>query len=148
MTAPLTTIGYEGLALRDFLGFLRASGATRLIDVRAIPQSRKPGFSKAMLAASVADSGIAYTHLRALGTPKPGRIAARAGDAAALARIYADHLATPEAEAALAQAAALAAAEPCCLLCFEADPALCHRSIVADRLAGTGGITVRHLRCI
>ncbi len=148
MSKPLVTIGYEGLALRDFVGFLRASGATRLIDVRAIPQSRKPGFSKRMLAASMAEAGIAYTHLRALGTPKPGRIAARHGDADGLARIYEAHLAAPEACAALAEAAALTAAEPCCLLCFEADPALCHRSIVAARLADGGVLTVRHLRCV
>lgn len=148
MTVPLVTIGYEGLALRDFLGVLRASGARRLLDIRAIPQSRKPGFSKTMLAASLADAGIAYTHLRALGTPKPGRIAARHGDADALARIYEAHLATQEAGAALAHAASLAAAEPCCLLCFEADPALCHRRIVADRLAAGGAVTVRHLRCL
>ena len=148
MSIPLTTIGYEGLALRDFLGLLRASGATRLIDVRAIPQSRKPGFSRRMLAASIAEAGLGYTHLRALGTPKPGRIAARHGDAAGLARVYEAHLATPEAELALAEAAALAAAEPCCLLCFEADPALCHRSIVADRLAASGALAVRHLRCL
>ncbi len=148
LMTPLVTIGYEGLSLRDFVGFLRASGATRLLDVRAIPQSRKPGFSKRMLAASVADVGIAYTHLRALGTPKPGRIAARNGDEAGLARIYEAHLATPDACAALAEAVALAAAEPCCLLCFEADPALCHRTIVAARLAGTGTFAVRHLRCI
>ena len=87
MTDPLLTIGYEGLSLRDFIGFLRASGATRLLDLRAIPQSRKPGFSRSMLAASVADAGLAYTHLRALGTPKPGRIAARKGDAAGLDRL-------------------------------------------------------------
>jgi uncharacterized protein (DUF488 family) len=97
-----------------------------------------------MLASSLAEAGIAYTHLRALGTPKPGRLAARRGDVATLATIYAAHLATPEAEAALAEAAALADAGPCCLLCFEADPAFCHRTIVADRL----GRPVRHLRCL
>ena len=144
MTAPLLTIGYQGLALRDFVGVLRASGATHLLDVRAVPQSRKPGFSRRMLAASLAEAGIAYTHLRALGTPKPGRIAARRGAAATLASVYEAHLATPDAIAALAEAAALAAASPCCLLCFEADPAFCHRSIVAARLGGP----VRHLRCV
>ena len=111
-----------------------------------MPPARKRGCSRNMGAARGAVAGRGYTHLRALGTPKPGRIAARAGDAAALDRIYAAHLATPEAEAALAEAAMLAAAETCCLLCFEADPAVCHRRMVADRLAG-GGLAVRHLRC-
>lgn len=139
----LFTIGYEGAAQRDLIETLRAEGVARLIDVRALPLSRKPGFSKRVLAASVEAAGIAYTHLRALGTPKPGRDAARRGDVATLARVYGAHLATPEAEAALAEAHTLAASGASCLLCFEADPVCCHRSIVAERL----GLPVRHLRC-
>lgn len=139
----LFTIGYEGAAQRDLIETLRAEGVARLIDVRALPLSRKPGFSKRVLAASVEAAGIAYTHLRALGTPKPGRDAARRGDVETLARVYGAHLATPEAEAALAAAHTLAATGASCLLCFEADPVCCHRSIVAARL----GLPVRHLRC-
>ena len=61
MSRTLLTVGYQGLSLRDFVGFLRASGATRLLDVRAIAQSRKPGFSKTVLAASLAEAGFGYT---------------------------------------------------------------------------------------
>lgn len=145
MDPAILTVGYEGAALRDLLATLQAAGVRHLLDVRALPLSRKPGFSKRGLAASVAELGIGYTHLRALGTPKPGRIAARHGDVVTLERIYAEQLATPEAALALAEAAVLVAAEPTCLLCYEADPACCHRRLIADRLAG-GGAPIRHLR--
>ena len=143
MDPDLFTIGYEGSTVAGLVAVLRDSGVAHLIDVRALPLSRKPGFSKRALAASVEEAGLRYTHLRALGTPKPGRDAARRGDAAGLTRIYEAHLATDTARIALAQAAALTRAAPCCLLCFEADHALCHRTMVADAI----GQPVRHLRC-
>ena len=136
MTADrdLFTIGYEGATLASVIDTLRHAGVERVVDVRALPLSRKPGFSKRTLAASLAEASIAYTHLRPLGTPKPGRDAARRGDRATLVRIYAAHLATPEAQYALSEAGHLASAARCCLLCFEADPACCHRRLVADAL--------------
>lgn len=132
----LATIGYQGTVQPKLIAALREAGISRLIDIRAVPQSRKAGFSKRVLAASLAEAGIEYTHLRALGTPKPGRDAVRHGNVALMHEIFAAHMRTPEAQFALAEARALVAAEPCCLLCFERDWRECHREIVANLLGG------------
>ncbi len=84
------TIGYEGATMDGFIAALDTAGVRQVIDVRALPLSRRPGFSKSSLAASLAAAGIAYVHLKALGTPKPGRDAAKKGDVATLERVYAD----------------------------------------------------------
>jgi len=73
----LFTIGYEAATLDDLIGRLKAAGVQVVIDVRAIAASRRAGFSKTVLAASLAAENIDYVHLRALGTPKAGRDAAR-----------------------------------------------------------------------
>jgi uncharacterized protein (DUF488 family) len=138
----LFTIGYEGTTQSRVLAALQAAGVTHLIDVRAVPQSRKPGFSKRLLAASVEATGIRYTHLRGLGTPKAGRDAARRGDVATMQRIYAAHLQTEEAASDLERAAAMVAEGGACLLCFERDPARCHRGLIVGLLPGH---PVRHL---
>jgi uncharacterized protein (DUF488 family) len=130
----LFTIGYQGSTLPAVLAALRDAGVKHLIDVRAVPQSRKPGFSKRLLCASVEAEGMRYTHLRALGTPKAGRDAVRHGDVGAMHRIFRKHMQGAEAQAELARAAAIAADEPACLLCFERDHTECHRSIVAEML--------------
>ena len=117
-----------------------------MIDVRDLPLSRKPGFSKRMLAAGLAEAGIGYHHLRALGTPPAGREANRARQWPLFWQIVEAKLATPEAELALQQAAELTAAGRCCLLCFEADPATCHRRLIAERLSTRHGFTCQHLR--
>ena len=145
MPSPLFTAGYEGRVQDELLDSLVAAGARVLVDVRAIPQSRKPGFSKRLLAASAEARGIRYVHIQPLGTPKPGRDAARAGRVDDLERIFAAHLQTPAAQAGLAEATALAAANPICLLCFERDPAYCHRRIVADLIAGETAQTIVNL---
>jgi uncharacterized protein (DUF488 family) len=143
---PLTTIGYERATLDGLVDSLAEARVGLLIDVRAIAASRRPGFAKSQLAAGVTARGIGYHHLRALGTPAPGREAARAGRHAELRAIVEAHLAGIEAQAALAEVAALArAGARVCLLCLEADPARCHRSIVAEHLARATGCAVRHL---
>ena len=135
----LFTIGYEGAAPERFLTALRAAGVAELVDVRAVAFSRKRGFSKSLLRESLEREGLDYRHYRALGTPKAGRDAARAGDAATLRRIYCDEvLPSAEAEAALDELTALACSRPVCLLCFERDPAQCHRRLLAERLADRG----------
>lgn len=140
------TIGYEGRTQAEVIAALARAGVRTLIDVRDAPVSRKPGFSKGALSQAVADAGLAYAHLKALGTPKAGREAARAGRRDEWAEIFARRMATPEAEAALAAAALMAREEgPACLLCFERDPALCHRTIVAQRLAARLGLAIEHL---
>jgi uncharacterized protein (DUF488 family) len=122
------TIGYEGAIQADLIAALRKAGVERLIDVRAVPLSRKPGFSKNVLAAGLAEAGIDYVHLKALGTPPEGREAARKGRYSEMERIYAAQLDTPEAAAQAAQLVSLAEEKPSALLCFERDPAHCHRT--------------------
>jgi uncharacterized protein (DUF488 family) len=122
------TIGYEGATQAELVAALKAAGVKRVIDVRAVPMSRKPGFSKNILAAGLAEAGIDYVHLKALGTPPAGREAARKGRWDEMNRIYAAQLETPEAGAEAARMIALAEEGPSALLCFERDPAQCHRT--------------------
>ena len=139
MSLPIFTIGYEGADQDRFLTALKDAGVAVVADVRAVALSRKRGFSKGALREALETHGLGYRHFIALGTPKPGREAARAGDAATLRRIYCDEvLASQAAGHALEDLAALAAERPVCLLCFERDPAICHRRLVAERLAGRG----------
>jgi uncharacterized protein (DUF488 family) len=143
--SEVLTIGYEGATLQDVLAALGRARVDLLIDVRAVPRSRKPGFSGRMLGASAEAAGIGYRHLQRLGTPKPGRDAARAGNAAGMAAIFNAHMAGDEPQAALAEAVALAAERRSCLLCFERDPHFCHRSIVAGMIAERTGQAIVHL---
>ena len=138
----LATIGYEKATLDDVIGRLQAAGVELLIDVRAVAASRRAGFSKTLLAATLQAHGIDYLHLRALGTPKAGRMAARAGRFAEMRAIYEEQLATPEAQLQLAEAAEVAQARPAALLCYEGDAAHCHRAVVAERLHERLGCTV------
>ncbi len=141
----LMTIGYQGTVLPSVVAALQRAGVNHLVDVRAIPQSRKPGFSKTLLGGTLAASGIRYTHLRGLGTPKPGREAARRGDLDALSLIFAAHMTSDPAQIDLAHAVAIAASDRACLLCFEADHRTCHRSIVARLICERTGQGVEHL---
>lgn len=131
---PIATIGYENATLAAVLTVLRGAGVEILADVRDVPNSRKPGFSKRQLAASLEEAGIAYAHLKGLGTPKAGREAARKGDRAGLRAIYTQKLETPEAAADMARLKALMGEGRVCLLCYERDPAGCHRQLVLERL--------------
>ncbi|MCE7795976.1 DUF488 domain-containing protein [Sphingobium sufflavum] len=124
------TIGYEGVTQAAFIERLQHAGVTLLADVRAVPLSRRPGFSKNILAAGLKEAGIDYVGYKALGTPPAGREAARKGDLATLSRIYAAQLDLPEALVRAAQLADRAAEAPTALLCFERSPACCHRSLL------------------
>ena len=145
MTRALATIGYEGATQDAVIARLKQADVEVLIDVRAVAASRRAGFSKGVLAASLEAEGIAYVHLRQLGTPKPGRDAARAGRTDEMHAIYEAHLAEPAAQLELAQAAAIARERKAALLCYEADVHRCHREIVADRLRATLGCEVENL---
>ena len=145
MTPELLTIGYQACAIGSVIRTLRDAGVTVLLDVRALPLSRKPGFSKRQLAASVDEAGMRYVHLRGLGTPKAGRDAVRHGDVVGMHRFFGTHMATQEAQAELANAVSLCAGSRACLLCFERDHHECHRAIVAGLIAGRTGLPVRHL---
>lgn len=142
---PLLTIGYEAGTQPGLIAALQAAGAVVLADVRALANSRKPGFAKRSLAAALEGAGIAYWHLPALGTPAAGRAAARAGRTAEMHRIFRAHLAGVEPQAALAALAERTRREPVCLLCLEDDPAACHRTLVAEAVAATTGAAIRHL---
>ena len=145
MTA-LFTIGYERATPPALLAALRAAGVRRVVDVRALANSRRPGFAKRALSAALEEAGIGYLHLRALGTPPEGREAVRAGRPEVMRRIFARHLAGVKAQAALAALADEARCNgPICLLCLEADPRNCHRSLVAEALAEGGGAAITHL---
>src|ERR1700761_3672848 len=104
MAGELLTIGYEGCTIADVLAELKASRVGLLVDVRAVPISRKPGFSKRQLAAGLDEAGIAYVHLQGLGTPKPGRDAVRAGHPERMEVIFHEHMTSDRARAELEQA--------------------------------------------
>lgn len=142
----IATIGYEATTVQRFLDALRGEGVELVVDVRAVAGSRRPGFAKTRLAANLAGEGIDYLHLRRLGTPAPGRAAARAGRHGEMREIYLEHLATPGAQAELeALAGVVRSGRRICLLCLEADPAHCHRSMVAEALQSLVPVRVNHL---
>lgn len=124
------TIGYEATTMDEFIAALRKAGVERVIDIRAVPLSRRPGFSKNILAASLKEAGIDYVLLKNLGTPKLGRDAAKKGDVATLRNVYAGQLELPEAQAEAAKMRALAEEKPSALLCFERNPEHCHRTLL------------------
>jgi len=128
------TIGYEQATVAGVIGALQAAGVEVLADVRALPLSRRPGFSKTALAGAAQEAGIEYRHFKPLGTPKEGRDAARRNDHAALERIYAGQLELPEALAAGAQLADLAGEKRTALLCYERAAAGCHRTLLREAM--------------
>jgi uncharacterized protein (DUF488 family) len=142
--AKLWTIGYENVGIPDFIAELKSAKIKTLLDVREIANSRRAGFSKRSLAASLDEAGIGYVHLKALGTPKAGRQAARKGDVKTMHRIFEARLAEPESQLALAEAADMAKRGRVCLMCLEHDWRACHRAIVAKHL-GRFGLTPTHL---
>ena len=141
----ILTIGYEGTGAGELIAALRAARVATLVDVRDVPWSRRHEFAKRPLSEALARHGIGYRHLKGLGNPKAGRDAARAGDLAAYRAIFAAHLDSATARADLAAAAEMLGRECACLMCYERDPARCHRAIVAERLAALTGLAVRHL---
>ena len=144
--SPLFTIGYEQARSAAVLAELKAANVELLVDVRAVAASRRPGFSKRQLAAGLDEQGIGYLHLRALGTPKEGRLAARSGDLKALWRIFEKHLKTPQAKEALAELASLVrSGRRVCLLCYERDVNHCHRRRVAEVVQERMGVRVENL---
>lgn len=143
---PLFTIGYEQATSAAVLAALERAKVEILVDVRAVSASRRPGFSKRQLAAGLDEHGIAYLHLRALGTPKEGRLAARSGDVKAMLRIYEGQLRTPEAREELDSLEQLVRnGRRICLMCYERDVGHCHRQRVAELLQQRTGARVDDL---
>jgi len=129
----LVTIGYEGRTIDAFVAELRDAGIDVLVDVRELPLSRKRGFSKRRLSEELASAGIEYVHVRTLGSPRAVRRKLHDdGDYPAFFAAYADHL--DGQDTALRQVLALVETARVCLMCFEAEAARCHRSVLAKRL--------------
>ncbi len=145
MKRKISTIGYEGATIEQFVATLKHASIDLLIDVRNMPLSRKKGFSKNQLAEALHSWGIEYVHLRGLGDPKEGREAARAGNYALFEKIFGKHMRSDVAERDLATASGLVRQADACLMCYEANHEQCHRNIVANHLARTTGLTVTHL---
>lgn len=142
----LATIGYERETQPAVIQRLRDAGVEVLIDVRAVAASRRAGFSKTLLAASLNDAGIGYVHLRQLGTPKAGRDFARKGKIAEMHRVFEAHMAEPGAQLELAKATEIVRGDKkVALLCYEADAAGCHRTILANRICDALGCEIENL---
>src|SRR3954466_11530481 len=138
----LFTIGYEGKTMDEFLAEVAAAGVERVIDVRAVAASRRPGFSKTALANALRERGVDYLHLRPLGTPAAGREAARKGRTAEMRLIYAGQLETNQDALAMEQALAAAAEKKTALLCYEKAAPVCHRAMLAERMVARDGFEV------
>lgn len=138
------TIGYEGTDIDRFISTLIAVGIETVADVRAVPLSRKKGFSKNVLRENLEAAGIKYLAMQELGDPKEGREAAKAGDFDRFKTIYSAHVDQPQSSAAVEKLAAVSEKTAVCLLCFERDPKTCHRFIVGERM-GAFGFEMLHL---
>ena len=134
MPPTIWTVGYEKLLPPALVAELEVAGVCRVIDVRFRPQSRRPGMSKTRLGAMLGEHGIAYEHRRELGTPADMRWLFHAGRLAEASAAYRAHVDRETPEAIDELAAELDEAPPTALLCLEADPAGCHRRVVAEQL--------------
>ena len=142
----LFTIGYEQTPSKAVLDELESAGVKLLVDVRAVTSSRRPGFSKNQLAAGLDERGIAYVHLKGLGTPKEGRLAARSGKYDELHRIFSKHLKTSQAKEEIDELSALVKkAGPVCLLCYERNHEHCHRRWIAEIIEERDGVRIENL---
>lgn len=144
MQPTLFTFGYEGLTIDAFIARLQAAQVRTVVDVRELPLSRKKGFSKTAFCAALTAHGIAYFHAPALGCPKPIRDQYKQD---ANWRTYTSeflkHIKTQD--ASLRELVKIAHATPACLVCFEADYSMCHRTYVARAARQLGGPVVNHL---
>jgi uncharacterized protein (DUF488 family) len=145
MSSPaLYTFGYEGLTIEAFVQRLLAAKVGVVVDVRELPLSRKKGFSKNALRERLATAGIGYEHRPALGCPKPVRNRYRAdGSWVTYTRGFLAHLRGQKDE--VQALAGIARVTRACLVCFEADPEMCHRTYVARAAHAVGGPAVHHL---
>ena len=146
-TEPLIlTIGHSNHPIAEFLALLKGHGVQRLVDVRSIPRSRhNPQFNRDALAASVRKARIAYTHLPKLGGLRHARAdSVNTGWQNSSFRGYADYMQTAEFAAALARLESLAKQKLCAIMCAEAVPWRCHRSLIADALT-VRGYPVEHI---
>jgi uncharacterized protein (DUF488 family) len=147
MSTPIIlTIGHSTRATEDFIDLLRAHGVQLIVDVRTIPRSRRnPQFNEDTLAASLKDSGIDYVRLKELGgLRRPKKDSQNMGWRNESFRGFADYMQTPEFEAGINELVRLARDRTVAVMCAEALPWRCHRSLVADALV-VRGIKVEHI---
>src|SRR5512136_507196 len=140
------TIGHSTRTLEEFIGLLQAHGATRVADVRTVPRSRhNPQFNKASLPRFLKKAGLGYVHLPGLGGLRHAQPdSPNGGWRNASFRGYADYMQTPEFAQSLAELILLASQQPIAVMCAEAVPWRCHRSLIADALFARG-IGVEHI---
>jgi uncharacterized protein (DUF488 family) len=139
--SPLVmTIGHSTRTLGEFIGLLQAHGATRVVDVRTVPRSRhNPQFNKTSLPGSLKKAGLGYVHLPGLGGLRHAkRDSLNLGWRNASFRGYADYMQTPEFGQSLEELIRLANQGRIVLMCAEAVPWRCHRSLIADALLVRG----------
>jgi len=131
---PIFTIGHSNRTIEEFIGLLRENGVERVIDIRTIPKSRhNPQFNQDALATALRAKKIGYVHLKKLGGLRHARAdSVNLGWHNASFRGFADYMQTEEFEEGLERAIRLAEAKPSVLMCAEAVPWRCHRSLVAD----------------
>jgi uncharacterized protein (DUF488 family) len=142
----LFTIGYEQAKPAAVMNELTRAKVDLLVDTRAVAASRRPGFSKRQLAASLDEAGITYIHLQKLGTPAEGRAAARADDFETLWRIYDKHIKTRDAQGALDELIAhIKSGRRIALLCYCRDPKACHRSRIVAAVKKRARVKVEDL---
>jgi uncharacterized protein (DUF488 family) len=144
--AHVLAVGHSTRPSEELVEMLLRAGVTTLADVRTIPRSRaNPQYEGRVLARTLAAAGIGYVHLAALGGLRRARKdSPNAGWRNASFRGYADHMATPEFEEGLVQLRTLAREGPVAIMCAEAVPWRCHRSLIADALLARG-VVVQHL---
>ena len=130
----LYTIGYERLLPPELVNELELAGVERLLDVRHRPQSRRPGMSKTRLGQLLSDHGIAYEHRKELGTPPDIRWFFKNKREAEGREQFRAHVEETAAADLDALAAELDHAPPTALMCLEAEPAVCHRRVLAEQL--------------
>lgn len=141
------TIGYEGLSKREFVEHLKKHGISILVDIREIPLSRKKGFSKSSLGEGLRKRGIEYLHIKQLGSPSEIRHRLKEDkNYTAFFENYSDYLMNNAVDY-LRGLYEIAMHKRTCIMCFERDHNLCHRSIVADKLKKVNGrkIEIRHI---
>ncbi len=134
------TIGHSTRPIQDFIQLLKLHGAQTVVDVRTIPKSRhNPQFNSEALAESLKSAGIGYTHRPALGGLRhAARNSPNTGWRNASFRGFADYMQTPAFEAALQELIELAQTQTLALMCAEAVPWRCHRSLISDALLARG----------
>ncbi len=144
MTKKLFTFGYEGISIERFVERLLAAKISCVVDVRAVPISRKKGFSKTAFSKILGESGIEYCHYVAVGCPKDIRDRYRSnGNWSQYAKAYLTYLAGQQ--DCVREIAVRGEKQACCLVCFETDFNSCHRTFVARDVAKASKLSVFHL---